>query len=537
MICHNIKAAARGSGALGAGVGRAIVISERATRACRPIGRWAPLAAVLAGLTVASCAAGPNFKRPAPPPVKTYSKAPLTPTVAAPGIVGGESQRLAMGADLSGDWWTLFQSRQLDALVGAALKNNHDLKAAQAALTAARETTLAQRGAFFPSVSAGFAASRQRQSGALAPTPNNNAFQYSLYTPQLSIAYAPDVFGLTRRTVENAQAQAEAARFQMIAAHLTLTTNVVNAAIQEASLRAQIDATRQLVEIGSKALEIVKYQHDKGYSSGLDIAAQESQLAQARAALPPLLKQEEQQQHLLAVLTGQYPSQAPDALFELSGLSLPADLPVSLPSALVEERPDVRMAEANLHAASAQVGIAAANRLPNIQLTAAAGNTALAFEQLFGPGTPFWTLGAEITQPIFQGGALLHQSRAAKAAYVQSAEQYRSTVLGAFQNVADTLSAIQRDAEALKASAAAESAARTTLELSERQVRDGYASYLSLLTAQQAYQQARLDLVQAQANRFADTAALYQALGGGWWRRPELAGANMKTDDGVGRRP
>jgi NodT family efflux transporter outer membrane factor (OMF) lipoprotein len=477
-----------------------------------------------AALALAGCAAGPNFKRPAPPPSGALGATP-TATVAAPGTTGGEAQRLDLGADVSGQWWTAFHSRQLDALIDEALKNNHDLKAAQAALLAAEETTRAQRGAFYPNVSAGFGASRQQQSEDLAPTPNNNAFQYSLFTPQLNITYTPDVFGLTRRTVENAQAQALSARFQMIAAHLTLTTNVANAAIQDASLRAQIEATRQLIDIDSKMLETVRYQHGKGYSSGLDTAAQESQLAQAEATLPPLLKQEEQQQHVLAVLVGRYPGQAAPTPFELSDLTLPADLPLSLPSAIVEQRPDVRQAEANLHAASAQVGIAAANRLPNLQLTGSIGSTALTFGQVFGPGTEFWSLGAELTAPIFQGGTLLHQERAAKAAYTQAAEQYKSTVLTAFQNVADTLTAIERDAEALKASAAADKAARTTLDLTERQYRDGYASYAALLTAEQAYQQARLNLAQAQANRFADTTALFQALGGGWWSRPELAEA------------
>jgi len=478
----------------------------------------------LAGAILAGCAAGPDFKRPQAPPTGAIA-AGFAATAAAPQTPEGGAQRIDMGADVSGQWWTTFRSRQLDGLVEAALKNNHDLKAAQAALAEARETALSQRGAFYPNLSAGFAASRQQQSPSLAPTPINNAFQYSLFTPQLSISYAPDVFGLTRRTVENAQAQALAARFQMIAAHLTLTTNVANTAIQDASLRAQIEATRELIDIDTKVLDVVRYQHGKGYSSGLDIAAQQSQLAQAQAALPPLLKQEEQQQHLLAVLTGQYPGQAPPTPFTLSDLTLPADLPLSLPSALVEQRPDIRQAEANLHAASAAVGVAAANRLPNLQLTGSLGSTALTFSQVLGPGTAFWAIGAELTQPIFQGGTLMHQERAAKAAYVQAAEQYKSTVLGAFQNVADTLSAIQRDAEALKASAAAEQAARTTLDLSQRQYRDGYASYLTLLTAEQAYQQARVDLVQAQANRLADTTALFQALGGGWWTRPELAEA------------
>lgn len=489
----------------------------------RPRRRAGLVCAATAALLLAGCAAGPNFKPPGPPAVSRYVKDQPAETVATPGAPGGEAQRFETGADISGDWWTLFHSRELNALVDEALKNNHDLKAAQAALAQARENALAQRGAFLPSVTAGYSATRQKQSADLAPTPGNNALEFSLFTPQVSVAYTPDVFGLARRTVENAKAQEQAARFQMIAAHLTLTSNLVAAAVQDASLRAQIDATRQLIEADRKVLDIVRYQKAKGSASGLDIAAQESQLAQAEAQLPALLKQEDQQQHLIAVLVGRFPSQGPDVRVQLASLTLPTDLPLSLPSALVEQRPDVRQAEANLHAASAQVGIAAANRLPNIQLTAAAGNTSLSFARTFGPGTAFWTLGGALTAPIFQGGTLLHQERAAKAAFRQAGEQYRGTVLTAFQNVADTLTAIQHDAEALKASAAAAEAARTTLDLSLRQYKDGYAGYLAVLTAEQAYQQARIALAQAEAARFADTAALYQALGGGWWKRPDLS--------------
>jgi NodT family efflux transporter outer membrane factor (OMF) lipoprotein len=208
---------------------------------------------------------------------------------------------------------------------------------------------------------------------------------------------------------------------------------------------------------------------------------------------------------------------------DLASLTLPQDLPLSLPSALVAQRPDVLQAQANMHAASAQIGVAAANRLPNIQLTANAGSTALALGQVFGPGTNFWSLGAALTQPIFDGGTLLHRERAAKAAYVQASEQYRSTVLTAFQNVADTLVALDQDARALKSNSAAADAAQVTLDLSRRQWKDGYASYLSVLSAEQGWQSARIALVQAQANRYADTVALFQALGGGWWRRSDLA--------------
>jgi NodT family efflux transporter outer membrane factor (OMF) lipoprotein len=245
-------------------------------------------------------------------------------------------------------------------------------------------------------------------------------------------------------------------------------------------------------------------------------------LAQVSATLPPLLKQLAQQRDLVSVLAGEFPNQTPDERFDLTSLQLPGVLPVSLPSALVDQRPDVRQAEANLHAASAQIGVAIANRLPNITLSANAGSTALAIGQVLASGTGFWGVTAALTAPIFDGGTLLHQERGARAAYVQAAEQYRSVVLTAFQNVADTLTALEQDAEALKAAAKAADAATVTLDLAQRQYRDGYASYLDLLNAEQAYQQARIGLVQAQAARFADTAALFQALGGGWWHRTDF---------------
>jgi NodT family efflux transporter outer membrane factor (OMF) lipoprotein len=485
--------------------------------------RVLPSIAALALLPIAGCAVGPNFKRPAAPNVSEYTAPPLSATVATTNAAGGEAQRFAKGGDISADWWTLFHSTPLNELIENSLTNNHDLKAAQAALSVARENVLAQRGVYYPSVTGSFSASRQRQSGQIAPALNSNAFLYNLFTPQVSVSYVPDVFGLNRRTVESLNAQEQEFRFQMIATYTTLTANVVVTAIQESSVQMQIDATRQLIDINANMVHILQYQFDKGYANRLDVAAQESQLAQVTATLPPLLKQLAQLRDLLAVLAGRFPNQAPDEKFELSSLQLPQDLPVSLPSVLVAQRPDVLQAEANLHDASAKIGIAIANRLPNIVLTANAGSTAAAMDQLFSSGTGFWSLGAAATAPLFQGGTLLHQERAAKAAYVQAAEQYRSTVLTAFQNVADTLTALDQDAEALKAAAAAADAAQVTLDLAQRQVQGGYNGYLALLSAEQAFQQARINLVQAQANRFADTAALFQALGGGWWHRTDLA--------------
>jgi NodT family efflux transporter outer membrane factor (OMF) lipoprotein len=472
---------------------------------------------------LAGCAVGPNFKRPAAPEVNDYVPTPLSATASTANTVAGESQRFAGGADIAADWWTLFHSAPLNELIDSSLASNHDLKAAQAALSVARENVLAQRGAYYPSVSANFSATRQGQSVQISPALNANVFVYNLFTPQVNVSYVPDVFGLNRRTVESFEAQAQEARFQMIATYTTLTSNVVVTAIQVGAVQMQIDATHELIDSATDTLKVLRYQLDKGYAGGLDVAAEEAQLAQFAATLPPLIKQEAQLRDQLAVLGGRFPSQAPAVSFDLSTLQLPQDLPVSLPSALVSQRPDVLQAEANLHDASAKIGIAIANRLPNIVLTANAGSSATEMSQIFGSGTSFWGIGASLTAPIFQGGMLLHQERAAKAAYEQAAEQYRSTVLTAFQNVADTLTALQQDAEAVKAAATASDSAKVSLDLTQRQWQSGYAGYLALLSAQQAYQQARISLIQAQSSRFADTAALFQALGGGWWHRAELA--------------
>ena len=488
----------------------------------RPLWRRAMAVAMLA-FALAGCAAGPDFKAPAPPRTNGYLLHAPGATVAAD-AAAGDAQKFEVGADIPGDWWTLFHSPALSALVAQALKNNHDLKAAQAALRVAHEDVLAQRGSFVPAVSAGFSASRQKDpSAALAAVPSNNAYLYSLFTPQLSISYTPDLFGLNRRTRESLQAQEQAARFQMIAAWTTLTSNVVVTAVQEASLREEVQATRELVALEKKSLSVLQLRFRRGDASRLDVAAQQSQLAQTESGLPALVKQLASAQHALAVLVGAFPDRAPAESFTLADLHLPQNLPVSLPSKLVAQRPDVRQARANLHAASAAIGIAVAQRLPNLDLTADAGRTALAISKVFASGTGFWGVAASLTAPIFEGGQLMHQERAAKAAYVEAAEQYRGTVLVAFQNVADTLVGLDQDATALQSAAQAERAAKTTLDLSQLQLRHGYIGTFELLAAQQAYQQARIALVEAEASRFADTAALYQALGGGWWHHPKLA--------------
>ena len=488
------------------------------------------LHAIMAALLLSGCAVGPDFKKPAAPDVSTYTQTPLAATTTAtPDVVGGQAQHFAKGGDIAGDWWTLFHSPALDGLIAEALKKNSDLAAAEAALKSAHETALAGRGPFFPQVGLSANVTHFEQPAqTLAPVPANNAFQYDLWTPQLNISYMPDVFGLQRRTVESLDAQADAARYQMLATYNTLVNNVVSTAIQEASTRQQIDATNDMITAMTKSLDILKYQLDKGYASGLDYAAQKAALAATTATLPPLIKQDAQLADQLAVLTGHYPSQAMPDNIDLASLKLPEDIPVSLPSRLVEQRPDVLQAEANLHSASAQIGVAVATRLPNLTLAAQAGSSALVFNQLFTDGTDFWNAGATLAATLFDGGTLYHTEQAARANYDQAAAQYRGTVLTAFQNVADSLTALQQDAAALKSAADSDAAAKSTLDITQYQLKDGYSNTLGLLNAEQAYNQAHIALLQAEASRYADTAALFQALGGGWWHRTDLGEANAK---------
>ena len=473
-------------------------------------------------LLSASCTVGPEFVRPAAPNVPRYTQTPLSPTALAANVAGGETQSFLDGQDIPGEWWKLFESPALNALVERALKANPDLTAAQAALTVAHENMLAQRGTYFPAVSASFAASRSKTSAELSPTPSSGALLFNLFTPEVSVSFVPDVFGLNRRLVESLTATEQRTRFELTATYLALTANVVVAAIQEAGLREQIKTTRELIAADERSLNVLREQEVRGYANRLDVSAQEAQVAQASATLPPLLKQLVQQRDLLATLSGALTSDGFPEQFELSQLMLPQELPLSVPSRLIEQRPDVRQAEENLHIASAQIGVAVADRLPSFTITADIGASALTLSGLTSSDAGFWDLGAQVTQPIFQGGTLMHRERAARAAYLQAKEQYRSAVIAAFQNVADTLAALEHDADALRASAASTEAAKVTLDVVRAQQHAGYASYLELLSAEETYQTAVTGQVQAQISRFADTAALFQALGGGWWNRSDV---------------
>jgi NodT family efflux transporter outer membrane factor (OMF) lipoprotein len=472
--------------------------------------------AVLGVCALAGCAVGPDFKPPAPPKVSRYSQEPLAPQTRA-GQTNEEVQHFVEGMDIPRQWWTLFHSRALDELVQQALSRNPTVTAAQAALRQAREMVAAQRGTYLPGAQANYSFSRERNAvGTLSPTLSSGASIFNLHTAQVSVSYVFDVFGANRRQVESLQAQADSQRYQLEATYLTLASNVVTAAIEEASLRAQIAATEDIVRGDREGAQILRRQYELGSVAMTDVMAQEAALAAAEATLPPLQKQLAEQRHLLTALAGRFPDDEPAERFELADLSLPQDLPVSLPSELIRQRPDVLSAEAQMHAASADVGVAVANLLPQISLTGSDGGTSTALNELFAAGNTFWSAGASLTQTLFAGGALVHRKRAADAALDAAGAQYRATVLAAFQNVADSLTALRLDADAVNANDAAERAAANSVQTIRRNLELGAVSYLAVLNAQQTYQQAVLAQIQARANRYADTAALFQALGGGW---------------------
>ncbi len=488
--------------------------------------------AAAAALLAAGCEAGPDFLRPTAPDANGYTPEPLSPQTASADVHGGKAQRFVQDLDIPGQWWTLFHSEPLNALIEQAIAANPSLQAARAALREAQENVYAQEGALFPTVDLNGSVTPQRFSGATfggSGSSFSSNSEFTLYQASVSVSYTLDVFGGIRRQVESLEAQAEFEHFQLEASYLTLTSNVVTAAVQEASLRAQIAATQDIIDIETQELDVLRQQFELGGASKAAVLAQQATLSQTLATLPPLQKQLAQEHDLLMSLIGRFPSQYAGEAFDLSTLQLPQDLPVSLPSKLVEQRPDVRSSEAQLHEASANIGVATANQLPQFTLSANYGSDALKLASLFGPGTGVWSVAGSVAQTIFDGGTLLHKKRAAVAAYDQAAAQYRNAVLTAFQNVADTLRALQSDADAVNAQFAADLAAADSLDISRKQYQAGAITYTALLNAEQTYQQTRISLVQAQATRYADTAALFQALGGGWWNRADVPPDNGAT--------
>ena len=480
------------------------------------------------GLAVAAllsgCVVGPDFVAPdapkVPDPARAYSEAPApAATVGAPGLAGAV-QQLNAGQDVPALWWQLFQSPALDELIRSALAHSPTLAAAQAALRQAQELYTAGSGQLYPQVSAKLTGQRAKFSEFTNP-PDGGIF--SLYNASVDVSYTIDLFGATQRGLESLQAQTDYQLYQVMATSLTLTANIVTTAIQEASLRAQLQATREIIASQSRALAVLQRQAELGAIAHQPVLAQQTQLAQAQTSIPALEKALAQTRHQLALLAGRLPGEGGLPEFTLESLHLPRELPVSLPSALVRQRPDIQASEALLHAASAQVGVATANLYPQITLSASAGFIGLGLGDVFSGSSPVWSIGGQLLGPIFNGGTLNAQKRAAEAAYDQARGQYQQTVLGAFRNVADALRAIESDAVTLQAQVQAADLAGQSLELVERQYTLGALNVLALLDAQLAVLQTRIALVQAQAARFADSAALLQALGGGWWNAAPLA--------------
>jgi NodT family efflux transporter outer membrane factor (OMF) lipoprotein len=484
---------------------------------------------------VTGCAVGPDFKRPDAPKATGYA-----PAAASVPVLAGESQRFNPKADVPFDWWKLFGSPEINSLIERAFKANPDIASAQAALRQAQQNAVAQQGFFYPTVGVSYSPSRNKLAGNMGgnspgiqgngtviqtgsnpagPVYNSPAY-YNFHVAQLTVGYVPDVFGLNRRMVESAQTQVDAQKMQLEATYITLASNVVAAAIQEASLRAQIAAMKKVVGFNRQMLELLQAQYRLGDVSGVDVAAQESLLASVEQTLAPLQAQLEQTRDLIRALAGNSPDEEVEEKFELASLHLPVELPLSLPSRIVEQRPDVRAAEEQLHFASAQAGVAIANRLPQFALTAAIGGMADNPSWMFRSGGGFFNLAASVSQTIFDGGTLHARSRAAEQALIGAGAQYRSTVIAALQNVADTLYTIQSDASQLKAAASGALAARTSVELVRKQYQLGAVNYQAQLAAEQNDQLAAINLTQAQASRLGVTVALYQALGGGWWNRP-----------------
>ena len=482
------------------------------------------------GLMLAGCAVGPEYKAPISPQGvgKVYGAEALPDNTeaATSSEVGsaGAAQHIKYGQDLPAQWWTLFHSEALDQLIRSALKQNPTYAMAEASLRQAKENFTAETGLLdYPSVNGQLGATRERaQLGSATPS------VFNLYNASVNVSYTVDIFGASRHQLESLMAQVDYQQFQLDAAYQMLVSNVVTTAIREAALRAQLQATQNVLKAQQTQLEIIEKQLALGAITRSVALAQSTLVAQTRAQVSPLEKSLAQTRHQLAVYVGKLPSETGLPEFQLDALQLPQDLPVSLPSELVRKRPDIRASEALLHAASAQVGVATANQYPQLNLT---GSFSVNSVQMgsSNPSSTLWNLGAGLTQPLFNGGALSAKRRAAAAAYDQAEAQYRGTVLSAFQNVADNLRAIDSDATTLNAQANAEKLARESLEINRQQYQLGGENYLALLDAERIYQQARINLIVAQSARLGDTAALFVSLGGGWWNRQKEEAVTAKV--------
>jgi NodT family efflux transporter outer membrane factor (OMF) lipoprotein len=476
-------------------------------------------------LVLSACMMGPNFRTPAPPPTSHYTEAPdpkKTTHIPAAGK-GGVTQEFVAKADIPGQWWYLFHSQAINDLVERGLANSPTLASAKATLVEAEENLNAEFGGLMlPAITAQIGGERERINlsnfGQSAATTSSI---FNLYNSSVNVTYTLDLFGANRRTVEEYAAQVDYQHYELIGSYLTLTSNIVTSAVSAASYKAQIEATQDIIHSLRRQLLIMRKQQRLGGVSGNDVFSQQTQLSQTEGTLPPLQQSYNQTVHTLAVLVGTVPADFAMPEIKLDQLNLPRKLPVTIPSRLVRQRPDIQWQEALLHAACAQVGVTTANLFPQISISGAFGYESLIPKNLFKKASNIWSYGGNILQPVFNGGQLRALRRAAIAAYEAQEGQYQQTVLLAFQNVADSLRALEFDARTLKALKEAEIASRRSLNITTEQYRLGGVTYIILLTAEKQYQQSVISRVRAQATRYSDTAALFQALGGGWWNAPE----------------
>jgi NodT family efflux transporter outer membrane factor (OMF) lipoprotein len=468
-----------------------------------------PLAMALAG-----CAAGPDFQRPAAPEATTYTATPVAARTAAAPVPLGEAQRLVEGAAADARWWRALKAPALDALIESALTASPTLAAAQATLRQAQELQAARTGSTrYPRLDAGLGGQRQRASPS-AQGLAGEAREFSLYGASLGVRYDPDLAGGNRRALEALAARADHRRHALDGARLTLAGNIATAAIARARLADQIAATTAILRDQEEQAGLARERVRLGQAAPDEALALETQTEQTRAQLPALRKQMRQAEHLLAVLAGRAPGAAGLPAFTLADFSLPGDLPLVVPSELARRRPDIRAAEALLEAANADYGVAVARLYPRLDLSASLGSQALGADALFGGGSAVWGLVAQLTQPLFDPG-LPAEKRAALAAFDAAAANYQGVVLEALREVADALRAVENDAQALAALAAADASAQAALAAVEQRYRLGAASYLQLLVARQQARQTRLGLAAAQAQRLVDSVGLYRAIGAG----------------------
>ncbi len=476
---------------------------------------------------VLGCAVGPDFVRPEPPSVDRYTReATPSETVSA----DGKAQHLKQDVKVLPDWWRLFSSPALDAVVEEALANNQSLQAAQASLRQSQENLRAGYGIFFPQVDAGANVTRQRVSPVRLGVSGPSTI-FNVFTLSASVGYALDVFGGERRAVEVLGAQVDFQHQTVIGTYIALSGNIVNTVIARAAYREQISATEEIIALQRDQLKITEAQAQAGLIPYANLLSLQSQVAALEATLPPLRQKLDQTDHLLATLAGRTPAEWTPPEVDLASLALPLELPVTLPSELVRQRPDILAAEAQLHVASADIGVATAAMFPSFTLSGSYGSQSATTGALLKSGSAAWSLGANISQPLFHGGTLWYKRKAAIEGYQQSLAVYRQTVLTSFAQVADTLRSLEHDAELVQAQSQALTASEEAFRLIQANYEAGTANYVQVLIANGQYQQARIGHIQAQAQRLQDTVALYVSLGGGWWNEKESAGgADHGTD-------